>query len=312
MLKTNKEKVVKGSVVGKIRPNVCRGWRVAQDGKPFLTPGIGGINYNVKLGDYAFGLAGDHIEPGVSLYHDNKDFSEYLNILSCIGNEAVVMSGEGKGKRRFVTGKHGGAEDVMICFEDETLDLLCPEDKVLIRAHGQGLKLVDYPEISAMNIDPELFEKLGIEENGDGTLTVPVAAVIPPYLMGSGIGSNLPFRGDYDIMTHDPAKVKELGLDKSPLRRHSNASGLRQYVWPRLPHGRGSHRCNNPFGLHACRPWPRSYSNNGLPEAPHQGQSRSRRKHNQRIEVLTLSIAKRPSRDGLFFGSVLFSCSAFS
>ena len=111
MLKTNKEKVVKGSVVGKIRPNVCRGWRVAQDGKPFLTPGIGGINYNVKLGDCAFGLAGDHIEPGVSLYHDNKDFSEYLNILSCIGNEAVVMSGEGKGKRGFVTGKHGGAED---------------------------------------------------------------------------------------------------------------------------------------------------------------------------------------------------------
>ena len=102
----------------------------------------------------------------------------------------------------------------MIYFEDETLDLLCPEDKVLIRAHGQGLKLIDYPEISAMNIDPELFEKLGIEENGDGTLTVPVAAVIPPYLMGSGIGSNLPFRGDYDIMTHDPAKVKELGLDK--------------------------------------------------------------------------------------------------
>ena len=49
MLKTNKEKVVKGSVVGKIRPNVCRGWRVAQDGKPFLTPGIGGINYNVTV-----------------------------------------------------------------------------------------------------------------------------------------------------------------------------------------------------------------------------------------------------------------------
>ena len=96
----------------------------------------------------------------------------------------------------------------------QTLDGIPDGERVLIRAHGQGLKLVDYPEISAMNIDPELFEKLGIEENGDGTLTVPVAAVIPPYLMGSGIGSNLPFRGDYDIMTHDPAKVKELGLDK--------------------------------------------------------------------------------------------------
>lgn len=214
MVKTNKDKVIKGSVVGKIRPNVCRGWRVAQDGTPFLTPGIGGINYNVKLGDPAFGWAGDHIEPGVSLYHDNKDFSEYLNILSCIGNEAIVMSGDGKGKRGFVTGKHGGAEDVMVYFEDETLDKLCPEDKVLIRAHGQGLKLIDHPEISAMNIDPNLFEKLGIEENADGTITVPVAAKVPPYLMGSGIGSNLSFRGDYDIMTHDPAKVKEFGLDK--------------------------------------------------------------------------------------------------
>lgn len=214
MVKTNKEKVVKGSVVGKVRPSVCRGWRVGQDGTPFLTPGIGGINYNVKLGDSAFGLAGDHIEPGVSLYHDNRDFSEYLNILSCIGNEAVVMSGDGKGRRGFVTGKHGGAEDVMVYFEDETLELLCPEDKVLIRSHGQGLKLIDYPEISAMNIDPELFDKLGIEENGDGTITVPVAAVVPPYLMGSGIGSNLSFRGDYDIMTHDSAAVKEYGIDK--------------------------------------------------------------------------------------------------
>ena len=157
MLRTNKEKVVKGSVVGKIRPNVCRGWRVAQDGRPFLTPGIGGINYNVKLGDFAFGLAGDHIEPGVSLYHDNKDFSDYLNILSCIGNEAIVMSGDGKGRKGFVTGKHGGAEDVMIYFEDETLELLCPEDKLLVRAWGQGLKLVDHPDISAMYIDPELF-----------------------------------------------------------------------------------------------------------------------------------------------------------
>lgn len=214
MIKTNKEKVVKGSVIGKIRPNVCRGWRVAQNGKPFMLPGIGGINYNIKLGDCAFGIAGDHIEPGVSLHEDNADFSEFLNILSCIGNEAVVMSGEGKGKKGFVTGKHGGAEDVMVYFEDETLDLLCPGDKVLVRAHGQGLEMSDYPEISLMNIDPGLFEKLGVEENGDGTVTVPVVAVIPPYLMGSGMGSGNPYRGDYDIMTHDPEKMAELGLDK--------------------------------------------------------------------------------------------------
>ncbi len=214
MIKTNKQKVVKGSVVGKVRPSVCKGWRVGQDGTPFLTPGIGGSSYNVKLGDCAFGLSGDHIEPGVSLYHPQEKDSEYLNILACIGNEAVVMDGCGKGKRGFVTGKHGGAEDVMVYFEDETLDLLCPEDKVLVRSWGQGLKLPDYPDISVMNVDPNLFENLGVEENGDGTLTVPVAAVIPPYLMGSGIGSGNPYRGDYDIMTHDAEKMKELGLDK--------------------------------------------------------------------------------------------------
>ena len=211
---TNAAKVVKGSVVGRIRSSVCRGWRVGQDGTPFTTPGIGGISYNVKLGDSAFGLSGDHIEPGVSLHNPDKDESDYLNLLSCVGNEAVVMDGLGKGQKGYVIGKHSGAEDVMIHFPDEALPLLCPGDKVLVRSHGQGLKLIQHEEIAVMNIDPALFDRLDICDNGDGTLTVPVAAVIPPYLMGSGIGSVNPYRGDYDIMTHDPGQMSRLGLDR--------------------------------------------------------------------------------------------------
>lgn len=44
------------------------------------------------------------------------------------------------------------------------------DDKVLIKAHGQGMKLLDYEEVMVMNTDPELFDKLGIEEK-DGKLT---------------------------------------------------------------------------------------------------------------------------------------------
>lgn len=214
MIKTNRDRVVMGSVSGTIRPTVCANWTITQWGEPKMVPRIGGITYNVKLGDPAFGWASDHTEPGVSIRNQDADDSNYLNILSCIGNEAKIMDGEGKGNKGFVTGIHGGAESVIIHFEDEILDLLCPGDKILVKAYGQGLVLMDYPDIHPQSIDPNLFEQLNIRENGDGSLTVTVAAVVPPQLMGSGIGSNNPYRGDYDIMTHDEETVSRLGLDQ--------------------------------------------------------------------------------------------------
>jgi hypothetical protein len=32
--------------------------------------------------------------------------------------------------------------------------------------------------------------------------------------MGSGIGASVAFKGDYDIMTHDPEAVQSFGLDR--------------------------------------------------------------------------------------------------
>jgi pimeloyl-ACP methyl ester carboxylesterase len=52
-----------------------------------------------------------------------------------------------------------------------------------------------------------------IEELGDGRLRVPVAALIPPYLMGSGMELVADYV-DQDIMTNDEAAVRELGLDR--------------------------------------------------------------------------------------------------
>jgi len=41
-------------------------YTVTYDGQPIVVPGVGGITYNIKVGDKAFGWEADHVEPGVS------------------------------------------------------------------------------------------------------------------------------------------------------------------------------------------------------------------------------------------------------
>ena len=213
MIKTNADKLVKQSVQGLIKPIAFSGYRLDTEGIPHVVPATGGITYNVKIGDSAFGLAGDHVEPGVSVYHPDSPYSMGLNVFSCIGNRARVVTGDAKGKTGFVTGTHGGAEHVLIYFDQETLYKLTLDDKILIETLGQGLELLNYPDVKMMNIDPNLFEKIGIEEK-DGKLIVPVTCKVPQNLMGSGVGSSFNHKGDYDIMTSDKEAVQVNGIDK--------------------------------------------------------------------------------------------------
>ncbi len=220
MMRTNKAKVVKISVQGKVvnPPNSGR-YGVGNDGKPFMLPGVGGIVYNIKVGDPAFGWAGDHIEPGVSTVLDEKNRYDPTNMgynfYACIGNEARIVTGDAKGTKGVVTGHHGGAEHVIIDFPDRALEKMTLDDKVLIRGFGQGFGLLDYPEIAVYNLDPNLFEKMGIRERKDKHgISVPVAAIVPGELMGSGVGSTSMGTGDYDIMTTDQAMLKKHALDK--------------------------------------------------------------------------------------------------
>jgi len=212
MLRTNKDKLVMLSVMGEIsspgaRPRMC------YDGRIRVIPGTGGIAYNVKVGDPAFGWAGDHIEPGVSTKHKDENANRGYNILSCAGNTAHVISGDAKGATGTVTGKHGGIEHVLIHFEPDVLQKLQIGDKVQVRAIGQGLELLDYPDVKCMNMDPGLVHKMGIVEK-DGVLEVPVTAMIPPEFMGSGLGAASAESGDYDITSMEKGRLKELGLDK--------------------------------------------------------------------------------------------------
>lgn len=216
MLKTNKDKLIMQSVQGKIqhpKSNTNNVYRLNTDGEAMVLPATGGITYNVKVGDPAFGLQWDHVEPGVTIKNDNEAENAALNLFSCIGNEAKVITGDAKGAKGYVTGTHGGVEHVIIYFSKEDMERMAVDDKILIKAFGQGLSIENYPKVKLMSIDPELFEKLGITEK-DGKLQVPVAAKVPAYLMGSGIGSPTAYKGDYDIMTEDKEEIKALGLDK--------------------------------------------------------------------------------------------------
>lgn len=213
MIRTNKRFVVMHSVQGKVHHPQFNGYRVDTDGNPRVLPGTGAISYNVKVGDPAFGWAGDHIEPGVSLNNPDKLESNALNVFACIGNEARIVSGDAKGAKGFVTGSHGGIEHVLVYFDQETLERMAVDDKILIKGWGQGLELTDYPDIKLMSVDPELLEKMALVET-DGILQVPVAAVIPQTLMGSGVGAPFSQKGDYDLITSDRTIIAELGLDK--------------------------------------------------------------------------------------------------
>ncbi len=218
MLRTNVKNLVMMSVQGKVaNPWAPRAHEVDSEGKPFLLPSVGGIVHNIKVGDPAFGWEADHIEPCVSAILDEKNRYDSPNrgfvFYACIGNEATIKAGDAKGKKGVVTGHHGGAEHVMIDFPDTALQKLALDDKIMIKGFGQGLKLLDYPDIAVYNLDPNLLKKMKIKRKGK-KLQIPVTAKIPAELMGSGTGALQMGGGDYDIMTTDKKFIKKHNIDK--------------------------------------------------------------------------------------------------
>jgi len=220
MLRINVDKLVKISVVGEVAsPVFGRGvYNISAEGTPMVLPGVGGITYNVRVGDPACGWEADHVEPGVSIENKESDprygqsANAALNVLSCVGNEAVVVTGDAKGAMGIVTGKHGGIEHVLVDFKSETLEKLMLGDKVLVKAFGVGMKLLDFTEIKLMNMDPHFLKTLDPRPQGD-KLEVPVTHVIPAAIMGSGLGANQTYSGDYDIQLFDESVRREYGLE---------------------------------------------------------------------------------------------------
>jgi hypothetical protein len=219
MLTTNQEKLVCQSVLGEITSPLggINPYRINPDGLAAIYPGVGGITYNLRIGDLAGGMFADHVEPGVSISNFTKVGGQdgpnrALNQFACAGNLAKVVSGDAKGAIGRVTGKHGGIEHVLLDFEPAVLEELVIGDKIQIKACGCGLQINGSP-VKTMNLDPALLAAMALKDLGDGRLEVPVTHLIPARIMGSGIGSSHSQSGDYDIQLFDGATVREYGLD---------------------------------------------------------------------------------------------------
>lgn len=217
-ISTNRDRLVKVAVTGEIAPQEFDfGWTapylISNEGIPRIVPGSGGITYNVRVGDRIKGLVGDHIEPAVSSRNPDERANGGYNILSCVGNRATMVSGEAKGAVGVVTGTHGGIEHVMIDFDDDALHKMVIGDKIQVEAWGVGLEIEALPEIRCTGLSPDLFDRW-ITESRDGKLVVPVAKMAPAAIMGSGLGRNNVYRGDYDINLFDDAMVERYRLDE--------------------------------------------------------------------------------------------------
>jgi hypothetical protein len=219
-LKTNADKLIRQSVMGEVSNPVFSytPYRISTEGKPVVLPGVGGITYNLRVGDLAVGWEADHVEPGVSI--KNRDKEEFipraanygLNFLACVGNEAMVTSEGAKGKKGIVTGKHGGIEHVLVDFDPRTTEKLMIGDRMLIKTFGVGLKLTDFSQVKLMNMDPKFLNSMNIKAKGN-VLNVGVTHVVPSAIMGSGLGASQTYSGDYDIQMFDDGVVKKFGLD---------------------------------------------------------------------------------------------------
>jgi carbonic anhydrase/acetyltransferase-like protein (isoleucine patch superfamily) len=123
MIRTNIDDLVVVATTGYISaPALQRSpYRPDTEGIGTVLIGMSGIVYNARVGDPAYGWAGDHVEPGVSIAHPDFDVDHAMHYLTCIGNEAMVMSGLAAGEKGIVTGEHAR---MLVDFSEDVLEQL--------------------------------------------------------------------------------------------------------------------------------------------------------------------------------------------
>ncbi len=216
--KNNAHQVISVSVQGVITPPrmpplPAMPYALAADGSPFLLPAYGSIVYNVSVGDSAYGWLADCVHPSVSVKLEDATGNRGLNVLSCVGNTAIVMTGNAQRARGTVTGKTGRfSEHVIIHFEQEAREQMCIGDKIVIKAKGVGMSFDDHPDVMLKGCSPELVEALEVTTNSEGKLSVPVVASVPPHLLGAGAGL-VSDGGSIHIQSADREALKKAELD---------------------------------------------------------------------------------------------------
>lgn len=210
MIRTNLEQCVEIAVSGEIlSPSLEPGSdrRLGVDGAPVAGGLAYGLVLNVKVGDSAIGWAGgDEVEPGAAVSAPCCDeTAAALELLSCVGNEAIVTEAAFEGKDVKVKGASGtvtgkGHGRVSVHFPKKVLEKLVAGDSIQIRTQGLGLRFSDYPEIAVFNLGPRLLKAMNVTEKS-GKVRIQVTKIIPGRLLGSGMGGDNPQRGHFDIQS---------------------------------------------------------------------------------------------------------------
>lgn len=212
-IKINKDRLLTIAVQGRIAPaQPSRTYTTTWDGKPKMAIGIGGINYNLRIGDKIFGWAsGDRATVGVAAEGLEKERQNNAwQTYTSIGNEAKVLSGEGRGAKGVIVGKFEGF--VLLHFDDSVLEKLAISDTLQVKACGIGLEIEGFKDVFVHGLAPDLLEKLDIR-NVDGRLEVPVVKEIPAEIVGRGSGGSS-LTGNWHIQTCYPPDIDAYGLDE--------------------------------------------------------------------------------------------------
>jgi hypothetical protein len=211
-ISTNKDKLLTIAVQGQIAPaQPSRSYTTTWDGKPKMAIGIGGINYNLRIGDRIFGWASsDRATMGVATEEMREGRRGSWLTYTSIGNEVKVLSGEARGKKGVIIGKFGSY--VLVHFEHKVLEKLAIGSTLQAKAYGIGLEIEGFKDVFVHGIIPEVLEKLAVQ-NADGKLEVPVVKEIPAEIVGQGSGGSS-LSGNWHIQTCFPPDIKEYGLDE--------------------------------------------------------------------------------------------------
>lgn len=215
-LATNHDVVVRMSVVGHVVHPTLPGhpaepYRLGHDGRAFLLPAYGGIVYNVSVGDSAYGWAGDCIHPGLSIAHPGADANRGLNVFACVGNRAMIASGDAARAEGVVTGKSGRfSEHVIVHIPQAERSRVAIGDRVLVMTEGIGMAFTDHPSVRLKGLSPTLLDAMELEER-DGRVRVPVVATAPAHLLGAGAGLTAE-GGSLHLQTTDMDEVAAHGL----------------------------------------------------------------------------------------------------
>jgi hypothetical protein len=209
-LRTNADRLVEIGLAAEVaHPTHSGTYNVDSYGRPIILPGMAGVVRNARVGDLVFPWAADHLEPGVSAGSSDRGAHQALQFLACIGNEVRVVDGPAAGAVGRVTGKHAF---VLVDFPQDALDVLAPGDRLLVRAAGQGLRLLDFDDVAPRSCAPGLLDTLGVTVERE-RLRVEVAAEIPAFMMGAGLGMSSEW-ANCDVMFTRWEVIERLGFER--------------------------------------------------------------------------------------------------